>query len=234
MLLAAGPGTRLRPLTDTVPKCLVRIGDRVLLDHWLERFRNAGLHSVRINTHHLPELVQRHLAKRAADDVFHFEERFEPVLLGSAGTLTANRDLASEADDVLIVYADNLSDMDLGAMLRLHAKHDDPITMALFRAPRPSSCGIVELDGSDRIVRFEEKPPHPASDLANAGVYLVRADTYREIADMKAFDLGRDVLPRYVGRMRGWIWDGYHLDIGTPEALDRARRDHPGRSQASG
>ena len=83
-----------------------------------------------------------------------------------------------------------------------------------------------------RIVSFIEKPEQPASDLANAGVYVVDASAFREIAEMGAFDLGFEVIPRFVGRMRGWIWGGYHLDIGTHEALERAQQDVPKVFQA--
>ena len=146
-------------------------------------------------------------------------------LLGSAGTVTANADLADDADEIVIIYADNLSDIDLRPLLAFHRQHGDPLTMVLFRAPNPRACGIAELDEEGRIVSFVEKPEQPASDLANAGLYVVDADAYREIAAMGAFDLGFDVLPQFVGRMRGWVWGGYHLDIGTHEALERARRD---------
>ena len=97
--------------------------------------------------------------------------------------------------------------------------------MVLFRAPNPSACGIAELDKEGRIISFVEKPKTPASNLANAGLYVIDAAAYREIAEMKAFDLGFEVLPRFVGRMRGWIWGGYYLDIGTHESLERAERD---------
>src|SRR5207248_3542957 len=106
-----------------------------------------------------------------------------------------------------------------------HRTHGDPFTMVLFRAPHPRACGIAELDAEQRIVSFVEKPEQPATDLANAGLYLVDAEAYREIAALHAFDLGFEVLPRFVGRMRGWVWGGYYLDIGTHEALARARRD---------
>jgi D-glycero-D-manno-heptose 1,7-bisphosphate phosphatase len=102
--------------------------------------------------------------------------------------------------------------------------------MLLFHAPDPRACGIAELDDAGRVVSFVEKPHEPSSDLANAGVYVVSADAYREIAALKAFDLGFEVLPRFVGRMRGWTWKGYYLDIGNPDALARARRDAPGLS----
>jgi mannose-1-phosphate guanylyltransferase len=225
LLLAGGLGTRLKPLTDAVPKCLIPIAGRPLLDYWLDLFGEAGLRHIRINTHHLPEAVRDYIVRINATGQFHMTEAHEPQLLGSAGTVAANRDLAEGAKEVLIVYADNLSDVNLDEMITFHESHGDPMTMMLFRAPRPEACGIVELDSAKRVLSFVEKPEQPKSDLANAGLYILNADAYREVADMKGFDFGFDVLPRFVGRMRGWLWPAYHLDIGTHEALARAERD---------
>src|SRR5206468_372088 len=141
----------------------------------------------------------------------------EPKLLGSAGTIHANRTWADGAEDLMVIYADNLSTVDLGAMLDYHRSHGDGLTMLLFRAPDPRAAGIAELDADSRVVSFVEKPAQPRGELANAGVYAVTADVYRRIADMDKFDIGYDILPAFVGRMRGWAFDGYHRDIGTPE-----------------
>ena len=127
----------------------------------------------------------------------------------------------------MIVYADNLSDLAIADLLAAHRSHGDPMTMLLFHAPNPRACGIAELDRDGRITGFEEKPVLPKSDLANAGVYVVSAEAWREIASMQAFDLGFDVLPRFVGRMRGYIHNGYHRDIGNHEALAAACREAP-------
>src|SRR5262249_44859435 len=96
LLLAGGLGTRLRPLTDTVPKCLIPIGGRPLLDYWLDLFSEAGLRDIRINNHHLPELVRDYIAGVNAAGRFRMSEAYEPQLLGSAGTVAANRDLAGD------------------------------------------------------------------------------------------------------------------------------------------
>jgi mannose-1-phosphate guanylyltransferase len=226
LLLAGGLGTRLRPLTDSVPKCLVEIAGRPLLGYWFDALRRMGVRDVLVNTHHLPEAVRGFLAQESCDGLVA-HEAYEPVLLGSAGTLTHNRAWADDADDVLIIYADNLSDLDLPAFLAAHRAHGLPMTMLLFHAPNPRACGIAEVDGSGRIVGFEEKPAEPRSDLANAGVYAVTAQAWREMADMKAFDLGFDVLPRFVGRMQGHVHDGYHRDIGNLDALAAARAAAP-------
>ncbi len=227
LLLAGGLGTRLRPLTDQIPKCLVPIAGRPLLDYWVDRLEESGVGQARINTHAHAAQVRTHLATLNAARRIHLVESHEPELLGSAGTVSANADLADDADVVLIVYADNLSDVDLGAFLRFHRSHDDPFSMMLFRAPNPRACGIAQLDGEGRIVEFVEKPREPRGNLANAGLYAVDAGAFREMAALGGFDLGFDVLPRFVGRMRGWVWGGYHLDIGNHEALERARADAP-------
>ncbi|MEE8116509.1 MAG: nucleotidyltransferase family protein [Gemmatimonadales bacterium] len=225
ILLAAGLGTRLRPLTDRVPKCLVPIAGRPLLDYWFERLEEAGIRDVLINTHHHPDQVEAYIARVVARGRCSVVTVHEPELLGSAGTVTANRDFARDDEDCLIIYADNLSDVDLGALLAVHRSHNDPITMMLFHAPQPEQCGIAELDESGRIVGFVEKPAHPVRDLANGGVYALSASAFHEIADMRGFDLACDVMPAFIGRMRGWIWDSYHRDIGTHEALRQAELD---------
>lgn len=233
LLLAGGLGTRLRPITDSVPKCLVPIANRPLLDYWFDRFAAAGLRDVRINNHHLPDQVRDYIQGLNQSRRFNVSEAFEPELLGSAGTIHANRDLANGSTDCIIAYADNLSDINLQALIDYHRSHNDPFTMMLFHSSAPEKCGIVEMNDEQQIINFNEKPEHPKSDLANAGVYVVTAETYREIADMNEFDLGFNVLPRFVGRMRGFVWPGYHLDIGTYEALAKARADAPGVFNAS-
>jgi mannose-1-phosphate guanylyltransferase len=225
LLLAGGLGTRLYPLTATVPKCLVPIAGRPLLDFWVDCLVEAGINEGRINTHSLAEPVRVYLEQVNSEGRIHLLESYEPTLLGSAGTITANSDLANDADQIVVIYADNFSDIDLRPLIAFHRWHGDPLTMVLFRAPNPGACGIVELNREARVVSFVEKPIHPASDLANAGLYVVDASAYREIASMGAFDLAFEVLSRFVGRMRGWVWGGYYLDIGTHEALERARHE---------
>lgn len=226
LLLAAGLGTRLRPLTDLLPKCLVDIAGRPLLDYWFEALAEVGIRDALVNTYHLPEQVRLFIAEKNRLG-FRAVEAFEEKLRGSAGTIAANLAWGSGADDVVIVYADNLSDVSLAELLAAHRQYGDPVTMLLFRTPNPSACGIAELDANGRVAAFEEKPAAPKSDLANGGVYAVTAAAWREIAAMKAFDLGFDVLPRFVGRMRGFIHRGYHRDIGDQAALAAAREAAP-------
>lgn len=224
LILAAGRGTRLRPITDAVPKCMVEIGGRPLLAYWFDALADAGIRDVLVNTHHVPDPVRRFLREQN-ERGFRTVEAYEPVLLGSAGTIAANAGWADDADDVVVIYADNFSDIRIVDLLRAHRAYGAPLTIALFRAPDPRACGIAELDAEARIVGFEEKPSRPKSDLANAGLYAVTAAAWREIAALRAFDLAFDVLPRFAGRMRGFLHRGYHRDIGDLAALEAARRE---------
>ena len=225
LLMAAGLGTRLRPLTDDTPKCLIPIAGRPLLDYWFDLFASAGLRDILINTHHLPHKVRTYIDRTNHVGQFRVEEAFEPKLLGSAGTVHHNRNWISDNDTALIIYADNLSNIDLSALLTFHHSHRGPMTMMLFHAPYPQRCGIAQLDKDLRIIEFVEKPKNPRTNLANGGIYALSAAAYHEMADMSKFDLGFDVLPAFVGRMYGWLWQGYHQDIGTIEALEQAERD---------
>ena len=225
LLLAGGLGTRLRPLTDRVPKCLVPVGGRPLIEHWRMALHDAGVREVRVNTHHLPEPVRRWMDETNRIGPIRFSESFEPELLGSAGTITASRDLAASADEVLVVYADNLSTVDLAAAVEFHRAHRDPFTMVLFETDAPRRCGIAELAPDGRILSFVEKPEHPRGNLANAGIYVIDSGLFMELADRRGFDIAFDLLPTLEGRMRGFVHRGYHRDIGTPESLAQAESD---------
>lgn len=222
-LLAAGLGTRLRPLTDHTPKCLLTIGGRTLLDIWLDAMAAAGVDEVLVNLHHLAPLVRAHLAARTGAPVVHLVE--EPVLRGSAGTLRANRAFVDGDEMFLAVNADNLTDFDLRVLIDAHRAGGAVATLSVFHAPRPSECGILHVaDGL--VVGFVEKPAVPRGDLANAGMYAFHPGLLDEITGDDPRDIGFDLLPRLIGRARAVSVGGsYFLDIGTPDALERARAD---------
>ena len=222
-LLAAGLGTRLRPVTDTIPKCLVPVDGTPLIDIWLERLARAGVTEVLVNLHHFPEQVVDHLARCVQPT--SVRTVFEPTLLGSAGTLLHNRDFVAGETVFLAVNADGLTDFDLTTLLDAHRTSGAVATLGLFRAPDPSSCGIVELrDGL--VAAFEEKPPRPRGDLANAGLYAFSPEVLDRIRGPLPRDIGLHLLPELVGSARGVVLgDAYFRDIGTPEALAQANQD---------
>lgn len=220
VLLAAGVGSRLKPLTDTIPKCLVPIGPDPLLKVWLEHLARFGVSEVLINTHHLPEVVEEFARSWKGQPAIHLV--YEQTLLGSAGTLRSNWDFVAGEKDFFVCYADNLTDVDLRSLLAFHESHTGLLTMTLFEAKKPEECGIVALDGQGVVTSFEEKPARPKTELANAGVYVMRSDIYPYLPTKSPADIGFDLLPRCLGRMFGWKWHGFLVDIGTPAAYRRA------------
>ena len=227
-LLAAGVGSRLRPLTNTTPKCMLAIDDRPLLDIWLDAFDRAGVDEVLVNLHHLPDVVRRHLAARTGPP--RVRTVFEPELLGSAGTLRANRQWVEGEEAFLACYADNLTDFDLRVLIDTHREHGAAATLAAFHSENPSAGGVVELDATGRVIGFVEKPSKPVSDLTNAGMYAFGPGVLDEIGDRLPSDIGYDLLPRLVGQAQAVLVEGYFRDVGTADAYRRAREEWPARA----
>jgi len=227
-LLAAGVGSRLRPITDTIPKCMVPIGRQPMLDIWLDAFGRAGVDEVLVNLHHLPDVVRHHLEERAGTPgVCTF---FEPELLGSAGTLVANRAWVDGEEMFLACYADNLTDYDLSSLVQAHREHGAIATLTAFHSERPSAGGVLELDATGTVVGFEEKPANPVSDLVNAGMYAFHPAVLDELSGRPPCDIGYDLLPRLVGRAKAVPVESYFQDIGTIDAYERAQREWPVRA----
>jgi mannose-1-phosphate guanylyltransferase len=225
-MLGAGPGTRLRPLTNTVPKCLVPIRGKPLLAIWFELCQLHGITEVLINLHYLPDAVCAFIGSH--DWGLTVKTECEPVLLGSAGAVVANRSFVAGEKRFFILYLDNLTNVDLGAMATYHDTRDGCLTMGLFRARNPKACGIVRLDGEGRVRAFSEKPETPESNLANAGIYVANEALFDYIPAATPCDFGAHVLPRLVGRMHGYLIEDYLRDIGTPEDYLSAQTDWPG------
>ncbi|GAB2861263.1 nucleotidyltransferase family protein [Pseudoduganella ginsengisoli] len=223
LLLAAGLGTRLRPLTDTVPKCLVPIKGQPLLDIWLERLTAAGISRCLVNTHYLAPQVHAYLAgSRFASQVDIAEEK---ELLGTAGTLMANLPFF-QGGDAMLIHADNYCLADFTAFLHAHASR--PVhclmTMMTFRTATPQTCGIVELDDAGVVVGFHEKVANPPGNLANGAIYILSAELLAMMAkDMPhVTDFSTEVMHHLVGKIYTHETTATFLDIGTPETYAQA------------
>lgn len=225
ILLAAGEGRRLRPLTDSIPKCLVPIAGRPLLDYWLRACEKAGFDDVLINTHHHAEQVNRFLeatTRRVQVRTYH-EER----LLGTAGTLRANWEFVCQEEVFLFAHADSFTDLELLEFLgafRAGRRSHTVLGAALFRSPTPQTCGIVRLDGTGHIIEFLEKPASPPGNLANGAIYLgtpqLGAFLRLEQKEPRELDFSTQVIPRLLGRIWGYELRGFLADIGAPEQYE--------------
>jgi len=222
----------LRPLTDSIPKCLVPIRGVPLLAIWLEICRRYGIDEVLINVHSQSQAVRDFLAKSPVDiKVRVFEE---PVLLGSGGTLRANRAWVASESGFWVFYADVLTTANLSRLADFHRRHEGIATLGVCPVADPFRSGIVVVDESGIVRQFIEKPQHPPGNLAFGGIILARPDLLESIPNQVPTDLGHDVLPRLVNRMFAHLITDYHLDIGTPESYAAAQRDWPGQAASTG
>ncbi len=228
-LLAAGNGTRLRPLTDRVPKCLLPIQGVPLLEIWLSNCKAAGITDVLVNTHAHAEAIRRFAAKQKAGVRMRIVE--EPELLGSAGTLAENREFVAGEESFFVLYADVLTNVDLRRMLVFHTQKRLPATLGVYQVPDPTRCGIVTMDENAVISNFIEKPMHPASNWAFAGVMIAGPAFADFLPDQRPADIGFDVLPKLVGQMAAFPISEYLLDIGTISNYQNAQKSWPGLTQ---
>jgi mannose-1-phosphate guanylyltransferase len=229
-LLAAGNGTRLRPLTDHVPKCLLPIQDVPLLQIWLDNCNTAGVIDVLVNIHAHQEAMQQFAAEQKTGVRMQIAE--EPRLLGSAGTLAQNRDFVAGENAFYILYADVLTNVDLRKMFEFHQHHGLPVTLGICQVPEPARCGIVTVDENAVIRDFVEKPMHAASNWAFSGVMVAGPELIgylpdHHLADHRPADIGFDLLPKMIGRMAAYPISEYLLDIGTISNYQHAQQSWP-------
>lgn len=226
LLLAGGYGSRLRPLTNRVPKCLVPIGGHPLLYYWLKALLDHSspfcLDRVVVNTHYLPKQVEAFVKSSPWAD--RVDLAHEPTLLGTAGTLRRHRDYFGEAP-FLLAHADNLTLFSLPEFQNAFLTRPEGCfgTMMTFQTDQPRECGIVELDSRNVVVGYHEKVQNPPGDLANAAVFIfdshIHDMLFRHQDDL---DLCGQTVPRLTGRLNTYRNSKYHRDIGTPQSYETA------------
>ena len=224
MLLAAGFGTRLRPITDSIPKCLVSIKGQPLLGIWFNRLNLAGIKNFLVNTHYLSEQVEKYIEKSQYKSQVKIINESE--LLGTAGTIIQNIDFF-EGQDGMVIHTDNYCMADLSEFLIAHVNR--PIgclmTMMTFRTSDPSSCGIVEINELGVVFNFHEKVIKPPGDLANGAVYILSSELIKmlrieEFANSK--DFSKEILPKLLGKIFTYETKKELIDIGTIKNYDKA------------
>jgi len=230
LVLAAGLGTRLRPLTEELPKCLLPIGGKPLIAHILELLGRHGLRDVYINVYWYADAIR--VALGDGDDCgVRIDYLAEEELSGTAGPI---RKLSTElsGDRFLVLNGDNLTNLDLTALIEFHRQSGAELTIALHREA-PSDLpekSVVLTDGEGRITEFVEKPvvSELFSEWSSGGVYVFEPSILRSIPEGRPYDLGHDLIPallRDARRVFGFKSEYYLVDIGTPEAYARAEED---------
>ncbi len=223
LILAAGLGSRLRPITESIPKPLMPIFGRPLLEYWLEILWKNEVRDVVVNYHYMPDLMRSFLSRERFEGwVTGF---YEPDLLGTAGTV---REVLRRSSDrpLLLLHGDNLCSCDFNDFLTFHDQRRPKLasmSMMTFRTESPKECGIVELDDDGLVIAFHEKVAHPPSSLANAAIYVIDRPVQDWILNnCKGTDFSADVVPNFLGHIATWENRGTLIDIGTIKNLKKA------------
>jgi len=224
LLLSAGFGTRLRPLTLKTPKCLIEVQGKPILEHWLVALEKIGVEKILINTHYKRDMVFNYLQKRRKTKTKIYE-CFEKKLLGTAGTLLYNRKSFINSE-ILLIHVDNYTKFNLNRLVSCHKKRPAQclLTMITFTTEKPKSCGIVETDNEGVVTAFFEKVDNPPSNIANGAIYIFDYKLIDYISENipNAIDFSKDVIPYLMGRIFTCHVEEQFLDIGTPETLRKA------------
>jgi len=220
VVMAGGYGNRLCPLTKELPKPMLPIGDRPLIEHIVEQLRDAGIQKVTITTHYLPEKIKGHFGNGEAFGV-EIDYLDEGSPLGTAGALAF---MKNHDEPLLVINGDILTRVDFRAMLAYHREHEADITMGVRKVDLQVPYGVLDCEGS-RVSHLREKPQH--SFLVNAGIYLLEPSVYQYIQTGKHYDM-TDLIQRLLKEGRlvvSFPIVEYWLDIGQVVDYEKAQED---------
>lgn len=227
VVVAGGKGTRLGTVAEEIPKSLVPINGIPILDHQIHMLRRQGIERIDLLTGHLAGLIEEHLGdgSHLGLDIRHFKEASP---LGTAGGLHG---IVGDLDsDFLVLYGDIMLDMDLRALWEFHRDRSGIATLVVHPNDHPHDSDLVEIDRSDRILRFHSRP-HPQGsyfrNLVSAAVYVLSPRIIHYIPEGTPSDFGHDIFPGMVERERliGYPTAEYIKDVGTPMRLRQVEAD---------
>jgi len=211
MILAAGKGTRVRPITHTTPKPMIPILQKPVMEFLLELLRQHGFDQIMVNVSHLAEEIENYFRdgqRFGVEIAYSFEGRIEDgeligEAIGSAGGLKRIQDFQPFFDDTFVVLCgDALIDLDLTEAVRRHRAKGAMASLITKRVPRDqvSSYGVVVTDPDGRVLSFQEKPEvdEAASDMINTGIYIFEPEVFNYIPSGEPFDIGADLFPKLV------------------------------------
>jgi mannose-1-phosphate guanylyltransferase len=228
MVLAAGKGTRLFPLTGVIPKPMAPVAGKPIIQHIFEMLAEAGVDEVHVNVHYLAHIILGYYGKRSRVDGMTVITTREDELMGTAGGV---KRLADRFDETfIVVMGDALTDVDVREVVAFHKEHGALATLVLKHVEDPSECGVAELDAENNVLAFQEKPQseEAISNLANTGIYILESAVLEYVPKDTFFDFAEDVFPRLLEfreKVVGYEGDFYWSDIGTLGSYRAAQRD---------
>lgn len=216
VVLCGGLGTRLRPITYEIPKVLIPVRGKPVLDHLIDLFRREGVTEVILSVGHLKDKIKEY-AHTITDIPVTLLEESSP--LGTAGPLKL---LGQQSEPFIVSNGDELKDIPLKEMLGFHQERQAAATIALKKVENPTLYGVARLDG-DVIKEFVEKPLNPPSSLISAGLYILDPTVQQRVPEGFAM-LEKDVFPHLAeeGKLFGFPFPGQWYDTGNFERYERA------------
>ncbi len=221
-IMAAGFGTRLEPLTLAVPKPMVCVANRPIMQHNIELLKKYGITDICANIHYFPEQIEAYFDK-GVDFGVNLSYSFEENLLGTAGGVRRMAEICGGVDDTFVVLSsDALTDIDLDGMIAFHKRKRALATIALYSVIDTSQFGVVVLDDKEKVTAFQEKPPvgKALTNLANTGIYVFEPEIIDMIPRNKFHDFGHQLFPRLVKAGKdvyGYMMNEYWSDVGNLE-----------------
>lgn len=228
MIMAAGKGTRLRPLTDLLPKPMVPIANRPALYHILHLLRRHGFREVIMNLHHMPEPITDYFADGSALEM-DISYSYEAELLGTAGGVKNNEAFLA-GDTFVVISGDALTDIDLTGLVAAHRRNGSLATIAVKEVGDPSLYGVLVVDDDQRVVGFQEKPTweEARSRLCNCGIYVFESEIFEHILPAQFDDFGSRVFPDLLERdipFHVFSVKDYWSDVGNLAEFVRGNAD---------
>ena len=224
LLLAAGYGKRLMPLTKNLPKCLVEINGVTMLDFWINKMKKIGIKDIIINTHYFSELVEKHLIKYNDSDII-ITTVFEKKLCGTAGTLINNYPLY-KSSDIIMVHVDNYMEESLNNFIYYNNNKNDQTLMSMltFNTEKPQFSGIVKTK-NNILIDYFEKLPSSHGNIANAAVYILSKEILLLIKEnfSNSFDFAKEIIPSFLNKIYCYHTNKYFIDIGDINSLNKTK-----------
>jgi mannose-1-phosphate guanylyltransferase len=224
VVLVGGEGTRLRPLTETIPKPLIPLVDRPFLSHVLSRLAGYGVREVLLSSPYLEPTFSAFLQQARAEIGVTWVHEATP--LGTGGAV-ANA-VADMDEPVFVLNGDILTDLDLAALARRHREAAAVATIALTPVEDARPYGLVALSQDDRVLEFREKPEQPIPGVVNAGTYILNPEALDGVPTDRPVSIEREVFPALIAEGKsvvGFVSSGYWMDLGTPEKYLQATFD---------
>ncbi|MCX6044213.1 MAG: nucleotidyltransferase family protein [Chloroflexi bacterium] len=242
LILAAGKGTRISHLTQNCPKPMLPVGEKPLLAHLVHWLHSHHITEIAINLHYAPDAIINYFGDGSAYGVA-LTYSYEAQLLGTAGAAKQLEHFLNET--FVVIYGDVYTNLNLTRLTNFHAARKTlgqapALTLALYQVPNPTECGLVELDATNRVTRFVEKPPADQvfTNLANAGIMVCEPEILKVVPRNTAFDFGHNVLPRLLAIDAPIFGQAiadheFLIDIGTPAGYQRAQQKAQTHSTAA-